>query len=127
MFKLSKGFKVGILVSVTALLIGSYSLGVIGGYSLILGTALHKSVEAGDLKGVKGLIEAGANLNIKDKSGRTPLDIATSEGYLDMVELLIENGAQLDALGKDGPSHYVAFEGEVEKVGLLVSQGAQDF
>jgi hypothetical protein len=39
-------------------------------------TALHLAVEGGSDAVVKLLAERGADLNLEDKSGRTPLDIA---------------------------------------------------
>jgi ankyrin repeat protein len=37
---------------------------------------------------LKALVEAGANLQLADRHGKTPLDLARSYGYADMVRLL---------------------------------------
>ena len=43
------------------------------------------------------LLKKGANPNIADASGITPIHIAASKGELDIVELLIEAGAIVNA------------------------------
>jgi ankyrin repeat protein len=40
------------------------------------------------------LLSHGADPNIKDKEGRTPLAIATEEGHKGLVELLKQHGAK---------------------------------
>nr|CBA31740.1 hypothetical protein Csp_D28630 [Curvibacter putative symbiont of Hydra magnipapillata] len=37
---------------------------------------------------LKALVEAGANLQLTDRHGKTPLDLARSYGYAEMVRLL---------------------------------------
>ncbi len=49
---------------------------------------------------VEFLIENGADVNILDCDGDSPLDIAKYRGRTDIVELLLAN----DARGKDSPS-----------------------
>ncbi|GME84456.1 unnamed protein product [Ambrosiozyma monospora] len=44
----------------------------------------------------KELIESGANVNDADYAGNTPLHEAALEGYLEIVELLLDNGAEID-------------------------------
>jgi ankyrin repeat protein len=43
------------------------------------------------------LIQAGANVNFQDDELNTPLHCAAAAGYLDIVELLLANGAQVNA------------------------------
>ena len=40
------------------------------------------------------LVEAGANVNIADRSGETPLSLARSRGYREMVSILSKAGAR---------------------------------
>jgi len=55
----------------------------------LLGTAvLHEKFDI-----VKLLIEAGANVNQKDKDGFFPLKIAYSEGFTDIYQYLVQHGA----------------------------------
>jgi ankyrin repeat protein len=43
---------------------------------------------------LRALIGAGANVNIADRSGTTPLALARSRGYGPMVEMLAKAGAR---------------------------------
>ena len=42
---------------------------------------------------LKALIDAGANLQLTDRQGNTPLQLARSRGYQDMVQMLEKAGA----------------------------------
>ena len=43
---------------------------------------------------VKALIEAGSDLNISDRNGQTPMELAKERGYGKIVELLLHSGNQ---------------------------------
>jgi uncharacterized protein len=43
---------------------------------------------------LKALIDAGANLQLKDRQGMTPLQLAQSAGYREMVAMLLKAGAR---------------------------------
>jgi len=43
---------------------------------------------------LRALVEAGANVNIPDGSGSTPLKLARSRFYCDMVAILEKPGAK---------------------------------
>ena len=43
---------------------------------------------------LKALIEAGANLQLADRQGNTPLQLAKSRGYGEMVQMLEKAGAR---------------------------------
>ncbi len=56
-------------------------------------TALIESIVLGDggkrhLETLKALVDAGANVNIADQQGQTPLSLARSRGYTKMVSIL---------------------------------------
>ena len=56
-------------------------------------TALIESIVLGDggprhTETLKALIEAGANVNLADRDGQTPLALARRRGYLEMIRLL---------------------------------------
>jgi ankyrin repeat protein len=72
--------------------------------------SLFFAAGSGDLAEVKRLvIGCGVDPNIQDKDGETPLHLAAWDGHLDVVELLLEHGAnpniQENKYGKT-PLHY---------------------
>jgi len=54
------------------------------------------------------LIEAGADVNIKSKMNKTPLQVAAQSGGLEMVKLLLSKGASPDALEDELPPVFFA-------------------
>jgi ankyrin repeat protein len=61
-------------------------------------TALIESIVLGDggerhTATLRALAEAGADVNLPDRSGRTPLALARARGYSEMARLLLEAGA----------------------------------
>ena len=71
----------------------------------------------------------GANLNIKDDNGNTPLIIACQNGHSSVCHLLVEHGANLKCANKRGntPLHY-CFAYNFDDLGkFLISQGADEF
>jgi len=62
-------------------------------------TALIESIVLGDggkrhTATLKALVDAGANVNLGDRSGTTPLALARGRGYTDMVAILAKAGAR---------------------------------
>lgn len=55
--------------------------------------SLHAAVKSRNLEIVKLLIKNGANVNITDFMGNTPLDIAKKEKQNEIINFLLENGA----------------------------------
>ena len=60
-------------------------------------TALIEAVVLGDggsdhIKTVKALVEAGADISIADRQGKTPLQLAVSRGYTQIAELIANSG-----------------------------------
>src|ERR1700733_10371257 len=70
--------------------------------SLAFGGEIHVAVKSGDLEKVKALLKDNPSL-VNDKLnalyGWTPLFLATNK---DMVELLIENKADIEAVDSNG-------------------------
>ena len=58
---------------------------------------------------VKSLISAGADVNAKDERGTTALMRASYSGYTQLVNYLLENGADKELLDHEGNKavHYV--------------------
>jgi ankyrin repeat protein len=67
-------------------------------------TMLGRSALNNEVAMAKTLIDRGANVNIVDKLGMTPLLWAASMDFGDpsMIELLLKSGAKADARNKDG-------------------------
>lgn len=58
---------------------------------------LADMVLIGYLDEIQRLIDGGADVNVEDENGYTPLDVAAIEGQNEAVKLLAFNGADLDA------------------------------
>ena len=68
------------------------------------------------------LIERGANINVNSAGqNHTPLDLAAREGDLEMVELLVDNGANVNNYK---PLQLASQKGYLEIVKYLVEHGA---
>lgn len=50
----------------------------------------------GDMDGIRELLDSGVDVNFRDIDGRTALHVAACQGFADVVELLLERGAQVD-------------------------------
>jgi ankyrin repeat protein len=62
-------------------------------------TALIEAIVLGDggqkhLATLRALVDAGADVNLADGSGSTPLQLARARGYQDMVDILLAAGAK---------------------------------
>ncbi|KAL1492870.1 hypothetical protein ABEB36_011047 [Hypothenemus hampei] len=67
-----------------------------------------------------------ANVNVRDKDGKTVLFRATKFGNLEMVKFLVSKGANVNAINKDGNTvlHIAAKSGHLEMVKFLVTKSA---
>jgi ankyrin repeat protein len=66
-------------------------------------TPLHKAAFIGNFSVVKLLIEAGALVDSEDKIMKeTPLGLAVTRGNHEMIEYLVDQGADIHHLNKDG-------------------------
>ena len=87
---------------------------------------LHEAAAAGDIEQVKLLISKGADVDAKDKLGRTALHCASEKGHAEVAKLLISQGADVNAMDRNlaKPLHYAVMRGEKQTVELLLSKGA---
>jgi len=88
---------------------------------------LVEAVRSGNSEAVRGLLEAGAELNREDKHGWTALNWAAGKGDLEMIELLLRHGADPFEVGRDlrTPSMIALAAGHVEAVKRLRQAEAQ--
>jgi ankyrin repeat protein len=92
---------------------------------------LHKAAREGDADRVRELLDAGADVNVRNADKQrlqyTPLHWAAYYGHLEIAEILISRGADLDAEDPDysTPLYLAAEQGYPEVVKFLISKGAK--
>ncbi|KAK7867803.1 hypothetical protein R5R35_001215 [Gryllus longicercus] len=92
-----------------------------------LGEQLCKAAEEGRLSDVRRLIHSGAYVNYTDRYGSTPLVYAVFNDHADVVSLLLQRGADVNAVNLAGNSalHWAAMRDPSGRcVELLVRAGA---
>ncbi len=87
---------------------------------------LIQAAEVGDTATVFELLKAGADINVLDDQGRTPVMVATHGNHVDTVQALIEAGADINIQDNrlDNPFLYAGAEGFLEIVKLTIAAGA---
>jgi ankyrin repeat protein len=89
--------------------------------------ALDISCLNGDAATARFLLEHGANPNLRNKAGSTPLHDAALKGTREVIELLLGHAAEINARDReDGatPLHFAASFGRLDAVKALVEHGA---
>jgi ankyrin repeat protein len=89
-------------------------------------TGLHIVVARSDTVWLKFLLQRGADPNIRNKKGITPLQLATQQGFVDGVEALIKGGANVNISDQTGETPLISavHARNVAMVRLLLSKGA---
>jgi ankyrin repeat protein len=104
-----------------------------GGPSLIntrdqtsLETALHIAARQKNLTYVKFLIGQGANVDMRNSNGETPLVIACNVGFIEGVQYLLAAGARVDESGSTGETPLITavHNRNVGLMRLLLQAGA---
>jgi ankyrin repeat protein len=82
-----------------------------------------------NLPEIRRLLSVGADVNVRDSSGNTPLHWASGHGNFPVVTELVEHGADIEAKdnGGDTPLHWASWNGRVAIVQALLSSGANIF
>lgn len=113
---------------------------VISGHHLIVGYLLQKKANPnlslisplwlaaryGRPESAGLLLECGANIHVRDSSGRTPLMVAAWFGHFDIVKLLIAKGAPIDVVDLEERStlHLASWFGHFQIVEFLVNRSS---
>lgn len=89
-------------------------------------TKLHIATRSGDLASTKKLLEAGADVNLTNNNGATPLHLASCKN-VECVALLIQAGAdvkKIDLLWGWTPLHWAVCFGKPDCLKLLIAAGS---
>ena len=81
----------------------------------------------GSAAGARALLKGGADVNAAGANGLTPLHVAAGNGRAQVVNLLLKNGAKLearDAKHWKTPLHWAVFGGSAEAARALLDAGA---
>ena len=88
---------------------------------------LGRVAAAGDTDRMRSLISEGLNINARDRQwGETPLHYAAESGHLDIMQVLLEAGADVNARTDHGGTALMsaALQGQAETVKILLDNGA---
>jgi len=91
-------------------------------------TGLHRTIiGTGTLDVAKLLLDRGAAVDAKDKSGLTPLALAALLNKLELVEMLLDHGAAIDATDSRGETalYKASLRNHSAVVAALAARGAQ--
>ncbi len=89
-------------------------------------TAMHIVTKRRDTAWIKFLTQRGANPNVRDKDGVTPIQIASSLGFHEGVEALIKAGAEINVSNDAGETPLITavHRRDIAMVRVLLAQGA---
>lgn len=86
---------------------------------------LISAIQRRNIEMTRLLIEAGAEVNVKDDAGYTPLLMAIEKGHGEIVKTLLQKGADIYQKRDEwGPLMYGVKTGNLEIIKLLLEQGA---
>lgn len=75
---------------------------ICGSWQAQASDALIKAAKKNDIAQVKAELDGGANVEYMNKTGFTALILASTFGHLETVQLLVEQGADINAASKHG-------------------------
>ena len=89
--------------------------------------SIHAAVRYGNIEAVKQHLAAATDVSLRNKNGDTPLNYGAFLGHMEIVELLVENGANVNSKGLADwtPLHLAAQNNKEQIVQLLIANGAE--
>ncbi|KAJ7706659.1 ankyrin repeat-containing domain protein [Mycena rosella] len=91
-----------------------------------VGTALYWASSNGDLESARVLVQHSADFNIRGGVYHTPLLVASNRGHTELICMLIENGADVNAYADVGTALYWAScNGDLQSARLLIQNSAE--
>ena len=87
---------------------------------------LHSVAANGDATMMRKLVAKGAQVNVRNQAGVTPLDWACQEGHTEVARILLDAGANINEDERVGflPLFLATMENQKDCVELLLSNGA---
>ena len=92
--------------------------------------AIIKAAKSGDIKTLRALLKKDdALFQARDRDGSTPLHCASWKGHVEIVEFLLDAGADINDHNENGhwgttPLHAAAHGNQRKVAELLIAQGA---
>ncbi|KAK4874602.1 hypothetical protein RN001_013962 [Aquatica leii] len=87
---------------------------------------LHQAVLYNEIEDARFLIKNGANIELTNIRGETPLHIAASRGFTEIINLLISKKAKINPIaeGRTSPLFLAVQNRHIEAAKLLINNGA---
>ena len=92
--------------------------------------AIIKAAKSGDIDTIRTLLRKnGSLIEVRDRDGSTPLHCAAWKGHAEVVELLLDAGADIDDHNENGhwgmsPLHAAAHGNQRKVAEVLLARGA---
>jgi len=94
---------------------------------LPVASSLEQAISRAHADTIKSLIAQVVDINARSIRGHAPIHLATAKGNGDVVQLLLENEAEVNVVGTNSgcnPLHYAVSLGHVDLCELLIRYGA---